>query len=44
MLLFTAVVREGSFTKAARRLGITKQTTSERIGKLEERLGVRLLE
>lgn len=44
MLLFAAVVREGSFTKAARRLGITKQTTSERIGKLEERLGVRLLE
>ena len=44
MVLFAAVVREGSFTKAARRLGITKQTTSERIGKLEERLGVRLLE
>lgn len=44
MLLFVAVVRDGSFTKAARRLGITKQTTSERIGKLEERLGVRLLE
>jgi DNA-binding transcriptional LysR family regulator len=44
MLLFAAVVREGSFTNAARRLGITKQTTSERIGKLEERLGVRLLE
>jgi DNA-binding transcriptional LysR family regulator len=44
MLLFAAVVREGSFTKAARRFGITKQTTSERIGKLEERLGVRLLE
>ncbi|MBC8067781.1 MAG: LysR family transcriptional regulator [Deltaproteobacteria bacterium] len=44
MILFAAVVREGSFTKAARRLGVTKQTTSERIGKLEERLGVRLLE
>jgi DNA-binding transcriptional LysR family regulator len=44
MLLFAAVVLEGSFTKAARRFGITKQTTSERIGKLEERLGVRLLE
>lgn len=44
MLLFASVVREGSFTRAARRLGITKQTTSERIGKLEERLGVRLLE
>lgn len=44
MLLFAAVVREGSFTRAATKLGITKQTTSERIGKLEERLGVRLLE
>lgn len=44
MLLFAAVVREGSFTRAARQLGITKQTTSERIRKLEEQLGVRLLE
>lgn len=44
MVLFAAVVREGSFTKAATRLGITKQTASERIGKLEARLGVRLLE
>lgn len=44
MLLFAAVVREGSFSGAARQLGITKQTTSERIGKLEKQLGVRLLE
>lgn len=44
MLLFGAVVREGSFTRAARHLGVTKQTVSERLGKLEERLGVRLLE
>jgi DNA-binding transcriptional LysR family regulator len=44
MLLFAAVVREGSFTRAARQLGVTKQTTSERIARLEERLGVRLLE
>jgi len=44
MLLFAAVVREGSFTAAARQLGVTKQTVSERIGKLEEKLGVRLLE
>lgn len=44
MVLFAAVVREGSFTRAARQLGITKQTTSERISKLEEQLGVRLLE
>lgn len=44
MMLFAAVVREESFTRTARRLGITKQTISERISKLEERLGVRLLE
>ncbi|RKH20358.1 LysR family transcriptional regulator [Corallococcus praedator] len=44
MVLFARVVREGSFTRAARQLGITKQTVSERISKLEEQLGVRLLE
>lgn len=44
MLLFAAVVREGSFTRAARALGITKQTASERVAKLEDRLGARLIE
>lgn len=44
MLLFATVVREGGFTRAAKQLGITKQTVSERIAKLEQRLGVRLLE
>jgi DNA-binding transcriptional LysR family regulator len=44
MLLFAAVVRHGGFTRAARQLGLTKQTVSERIARLEERLGVRLLE
>lgn len=44
MLLFSAVVREGSFTRAARQLGITKQSASERVARLEEQLGVRLLE
>jgi DNA-binding transcriptional LysR family regulator len=44
MVLFAAVVREGGFTRAARQLGVTKQTVSERISRLEERLGVRLLE
>jgi len=44
MVLFAAVVREGSFTRGARQLGITKQTASERIRNLEESLGVRLLE
>jgi DNA-binding transcriptional LysR family regulator len=44
MILFATVVREGSFTGAARRIGITKQAASERIAKLESQLGVRLLE
>lgn len=44
MVLFAAVVREGGFTRAAKQIGLTKQTVSERIGKLEEQLGVRLLE
>jgi DNA-binding transcriptional LysR family regulator len=44
MMLFAVVVREGGFTRAARELGITKQSVSERIAKLEQRLGVRLLE
>ncbi|MGE6757788.1 LysR family transcriptional regulator [Corallococcus interemptor] len=44
MVLFATVVREESFTRAALKLGITKQTVSERIRHLEERLGVRLLE
>lgn len=44
MILFAAVVRVGSFTQAARQIGITKQSASERIAKLEATLGVRLLE
>lgn len=44
MLLFAAVVREGSFTATARALGLTKQSVSERMARLEQALGVRLLE
>lgn len=44
MLLFAAVVEEGSFTRAARVHGITKQSVSDRISRLEASLGVRLLE
>jgi DNA-binding transcriptional LysR family regulator len=44
MLLFVDVVREASFTAAARRHGISKQAVSERIGRLESALGVRLLQ
>ncbi|HEX3773817.1 MAG TPA: LysR family transcriptional regulator [Polyangiaceae bacterium] len=42
--IFARVVREQSFTKAARVLGLPKSTVSERVSRLEERLGVRLLE
>jgi DNA-binding transcriptional LysR family regulator len=44
LLAFVAVVADGSFTKAARSLGVTKQAVSSRIARLERRLGVRLLE
>jgi DNA-binding transcriptional LysR family regulator len=44
MILFAAVVDEAGFTRAARRLGLTKQTVSERLARLEARLGIRLLE
>jgi DNA-binding transcriptional LysR family regulator len=44
MLLYVDVVREASFTSAAKRQGISKQVVSERINKLEKALGVRLLQ
>jgi DNA-binding transcriptional LysR family regulator len=44
MVVFAAVVREGSFTRGAAALGVTKQTVSERVQALEAALGVRLLE
>lgn len=44
MILFAAVVRTGGFTRAARLLGITKQSASDRVARLEQGLGVRLLE
>jgi DNA-binding transcriptional LysR family regulator len=44
MVLFAAVVRAGSFTAAARALGLTKQSVSERIARLEAALQTRLLE
>ena len=42
--IFARVVREQSFTKAARALGLPKSTVSDRVSRLEERLGVRLIE
>lgn len=40
---FVAVAEDGSFTKAAKRLGVSVATLSQNVRALEERLGVRLL-
>lgn len=40
---FVAVVKGGSFSSAARTLGVSKSAVSKRINQLEEDLGVRLL-
>ncbi len=42
--LFVEVVQQGSFTNAAKVLGLLKSTLSRRIGDLETRLGARLLQ
>lgn len=39
-----AIVETGSFSEAARALGVTKSCVSKQISRLEERLGVRLLQ
>ena len=44
MALFAAVVRAGSFTAAARALGMPLPTLSRRIAELEGAVGTRLLE
>jgi len=43
MATFASVVAEGSFSRAALSLGLSKATISKRISRLEDRLGVRLL-
>jgi DNA-binding transcriptional LysR family regulator len=44
MQVFVAVVEEGSFSAAARRLVMTPSTVSKLVARLEGRLGVRLVE
>lgn len=44
LAIFTTVARAGSFSGAARELGLAKSVVSHHIGTLEERCGVRLLE
>ena len=41
--MFAQVVEQGSFTKAAKVLGITKATVSRKIAELEADVGVQLL-
>lgn len=44
ILVFARVADLGSFTAAARRLELPKSTVSARVARLEERLGMRLIE
>ncbi|MEX5744562.1 LysR family transcriptional regulator [Massilia sp. X63] len=44
ILVFLAVARERSFTRAAARLGMTQSSLSHTVRALEQRLGVRLLQ
>jgi DNA-binding transcriptional LysR family regulator len=43
MLVFARVLEQGSFSAAARRLGVSRAVVSYQVKQLEERLGVRLL-
>jgi DNA-binding transcriptional LysR family regulator len=43
LLAFVAVAQEGSFTRAAAKLGVTQSALSHTLRELEARLGVRLL-
>lgn len=42
--IFQAVVVAGSITKASRRVGLSQPSISQQLGKLEEKLGVQLIE
>jgi DNA-binding transcriptional LysR family regulator len=43
LMWFLAVAEEGSFTRAAAKLGVVQSTLSHRIKRLETRMGIRLL-
>ena len=43
LLAFIAVARERSFTKAAKKAGLSQSALSHTVGQLEDRLGIRLL-
>ena len=43
-LIFARIVQAGSFTGAAKELGMPKSTVSRKLSELEERLGARLLQ
>lgn len=43
MLIFSQVVAEGSFSSAARKLGLSKASVSREVASLEQRLGAQLL-
>ncbi len=42
-LIFFHLIEQGSFSKAAEQVGLTKSVVSKRITRLEEELGVQLL-
>jgi DNA-binding transcriptional LysR family regulator len=44
VLVFTKVVDAGSFTSAAKEIGVPTSTVSRRVSRLEDHLGVRLLQ
>lgn len=44
LAVFAAVIRHGSFTAAAKALGLSKSLVSDNVRMLEERCGVRLIE
>ena len=43
MAVFAEVVRQRGFTAAAQTLGLSKSAVSKQVGRLEDRLGARLL-